>query len=71
MIIADREAASTTRIEVSKLVKNANAVEEELTQLNKCIEYNHDLMDARLDQMEQANNTETEQLVKFTKTLTD
>jgi hypothetical protein len=31
MICADRQAASTTRVEVSKLVKGENAVQEELT----------------------------------------
>jgi hypothetical protein len=31
MICADRQAASTTRMEVSKLVKGDNAIQEELT----------------------------------------
>jgi hypothetical protein len=71
MIIADREAASTTRVEVSKLKTSANAVEEELAQLNSCIEFNHNLYDARFDHFEKTNNEETEQLEKFTKTLSD
>ena len=64
MIIADREAASITRVTLSKL-------EEEVTHNGHCMETNNEEIYERLGDIEKAKLDETKQLQEFTKSLTD
>jgi hypothetical protein len=63
-INTDREAASTTRVEVSKLRKD-------VTELSECMEHNNPAIDERFTALEQENATKATALEQFTKTLTD
>ena len=64
MITADREAASATRIALSKL-------QEEVTHNGNCMGLNNDEIFERFELIEQARDKETAQLEEFTKNLTD
>jgi hypothetical protein len=52
MICADREAASATRVEVSKLVKQGNEADDGITQLSDCLELNLGEIDTRFGVLE-------------------
>ena len=52
MICADRDAASATRVEVSKLVKQGNEADEGITQLSSCLELNFGEIDTRFKVIE-------------------
>ena len=62
-INTDREAASTTRVELSRLRKD-------VTELSECMEHNNPAIDERFIALEKENATKTTQLAEFTKTLT-
>jgi hypothetical protein len=63
LINTDREAASSTRLEVSTLRK-------EVTTISECMEFNNPAIDERFTTLEQENATKTTSLAEFTKTLT-
>ena len=64
MIITDRAAASTTRVEVSRL-------QRDVTDLNECMESNNSSIDERFTILETDSTNKSNTLAEFTKTLTD
>jgi len=56
MICADREAASATRVQVAKLVKQGNQADEGITQLSGCLELNFGEIDNRFVVLEKGQN---------------
>ena len=52
MICADRDAASATRVQVSKLVTQGNIADEGITQLSGCMELNLGEIDTRFGVLE-------------------
>jgi hypothetical protein len=56
MICADREAASATRVQVAKLVKQGNQADEGITQLSGCLELNFGEIDTRFVTLEKGQN---------------
>ena len=63
-INTDREAASTTRLEVSR-------IRRDVTELSECMENNNPAIDERFTALEQENATKAKALAEFTKTITD
>jgi hypothetical protein len=64
MINADREAASTTRVEVSRLRRD-------VSEINECMEFNNSAINERFIVLEKDSATKTTTLAAFTKTLTE
>jgi phage host-nuclease inhibitor protein Gam len=64
MINADREAASTTRVEVSR-------VRKEISELDKYMDSNNTAIDERFIELEADNANKTTTIAEFTKTLTE
>jgi hypothetical protein len=64
MINTDRAAASTTRVEVSR-------IQRDVTEINECMESNNSAIDERFIVLENDSVNKTTTLAAFTKTLTD
>jgi hypothetical protein len=64
MINTDREAASTTRVDVSR-------IRRDVSELNGCMESNNTAIDERFIVLENDNSNKSTTLAEFTKTLTD
>ena len=64
MINADREAASTTQVEVSR-------VRKDVSEIDKCMESNNTAIDERFIVLETDSVNKSKTLAEFTKTLTD
>ena len=64
MINTDRAAASTTRVEVSR-------IRRDVTDLNECMESNNSSIDERFTILETDSTNKSNTLAEFTKTLTD
>jgi hypothetical protein len=64
MLITDREAASTTRVDVSR-------IRRDVSKLNECMESNNTAIDERFIVLENDNLNKSTTLADFTKTLTD
>jgi hypothetical protein len=64
MINTDRQAASTTRIEVSRIRKD-------VTEIGECMESNNTVIDERFIVLEQDSAAKSSTLTEFTKKITD